>query len=485
MTFHSRKRELALLSRLCSSSRAELQILYGRRRIGKTRLLTHWMGQQESSLRVLYWVAEPSSSTEQLRAFSQALYRFSSPDFPVPVDFQYGSWDQVWDVLAQLARKERFVLIWDEFTYMLQADPSIAGKLQNAWDHVLSRTKLFFILTGSHLGMLHRHVLSHQAPLYGRASAHLRLEPLPFGVMKEFFPEYGADERVALYSIFGGVPAYWERIDPSVSVAENIRRQLLTPGNLMHDEPRLLLQDFVSEIHHYTSLLRGIAKNARTQKELSIFTGLPSGHVSKYLSVLREARFVERRIPVTSDERSRLGRYHLTDPYLRFYYRFLSERQSLLALGIQDQCLAEIRRHLRDYIGTHTWEELSREWVLRAGTRGKIPFLVDRVGSIWNAKAQVDVAGINSMEKTILLGECKWSPRKQRRAVLDTLAGKVAGVLPAGGKWDVLCMGFFRQGMHRVPDRLDIADSDTIRHVHPPGCVTLEELDRDLSEWSE
>ena len=252
-------------------------------------------------------------------------------------------------------------------------------------------------------------------------------------------------------------------------MSENIRPQLLTPGNLMHDEPRLLLQDFVSEIHHYTSLLRGIAKNARTQKELSNFTGLPSGHVSKYLAVLQEARFVERRIPVTADERSRLGRYHLTDPYLRFYYRFLSERQSLLARGIQDQCLAEIRKHLRDYIGTHTWEELSREWTLRAGTRGKIPFIVDRVGSIWNAKAQVDVAGINSMEKTLLLGECKWSPRKQKRSVLDTLAGKITQFLPAKGKWTVLCMGFFREGMHRVPDRLDVPDSDGIRLLHPPN----------------
>lgn len=485
MRFHGRTRELALLSRLASSSKAELQIVYGRRRVGKTRLLTHWIKQQKSRLRVLYWVAEPSSSTEQLRSFSQALYRFSSPDFPAPENFQYASWEQVWDALAQLARKERFVLIWDEFTYMLQSDPSIAGKLQNAWDHKLKQTKLFFVLTGSHLGMLQRHVLSHQAPLYGRASAHLRLDPLPFGISRRFFPKYDAAERVALYSIFGGVPAYWERIDPSESVTENLRRQLLTPGSLMHDEPRLLLQDFVSEIHHYTSLLRGIAKNARTQKELSNFTGLPTGHVSKYLSVLQEARFVERRIPVTADERSRLGRYQLTDPYLRFYFRFLSERQSLLAQGIQDQCLAEIRKHLRDYIGTHTWEELAREWTLRAGAQGKLPFLSDRVGSFWNAKAQIDVVGINRMERTLLLGECKWSPDKQKQTVLNNLAGKLGEVLPTKGKWRVQCVGFFRQGMHRVPDELPISADERVSELPPPRCITLKELDRDLAEWTE
>ena len=294
--------------------------------------------------------------------------------------------------------------------------------------------------------MMQRHVLSYQAPLYGRASALLHLQPFPFGITKSFFPDYDADERVVIYAIFGGIPAYWERLDSTATISENIRHQLLTPNNLLQAEPRLLLHDFLSDPHNYVGILLAIAHGARTQKEIAGRTGLPQSHVSKYLNVLRDAGFVERRVPVTESDQARTGRYHIIDPYLRFYYRFLSDRQAQLALGIQEQSLAEIKRHLLDFIGTHTWEELCREWVLRASALGVLPHLVDQVGSVWSKTAQVDVAGINSMEKTLVLGECKWSPAMMGTDVLDQLLSKVGRVVPQRGNWRVICLGFARGG---------------------------------------
>ena len=146
----------------------------------------------------------------------------------------------------------------------------------------------------------------------------------------------------------------------------------------------------------------GVARGDRTQKEISVRLGLAQGHVSKYLSTLRDAGFVERRVPVTAGESSRHGRYHVTDPYLRFYYRFLADRQAQLAMGEADMVLAEIKKHLLDFIATHTWEELCREWTLRAGARGLLDLAVDQVGSGWTKQAQVDVVALNSMEKTLM-----------------------------------------------------------------------------------
>jgi AAA+ ATPase superfamily predicted ATPase len=251
---------------------------------------------------------------------------------------------------------------------------------------------------------------------------------------------------VALYAIFGGIPTYWERVDTQGSVMDNIHSQLLTPGNLMQAEPRLLLQDFVRDPHNYIAILRAIAADARTQKEISSHTGLAQGHVSKYTSVLREAGFVERRTPVLSGKRSRLGRYHIKDPYLRFYYRFLSTRQAQLALNIKEPAQAEIERHLPRFIGTHTWEEISREWVLRSSAAGNLPFLVDQVGSSWTRDVQLDVVGVNQGEKRIILGECKWHAREAGRNVLQELVGKTEGILPDQGHWRVLYLGFSRSG---------------------------------------
>jgi hypothetical protein len=495
--FVGRDAELHLLDRLWERPGATLLILYGRRRVGKTRLLTYWLqrgaegeiGAHLPSRRVLYWVAEPSSALDQLRSFSQAVYNFANPAAPAPLDFTYATWSQAWQQVAALAQSERLALFIDEFTYLLEIDPSIAGQLQNLWDHTLSQANLFLVICGSHLGMMLRHTLSYQAPLYGRATAQLRLQPLPFGATARYFPRYDADERVAIYAIWGGIPAYWERVNSDLTIPENIRHELLTPNNLMQAEPRLLLQDFVSDPHNYVGILRAIANDARTQKEISAFTGLAQGHISQYLSTLQEAGFVERRVPVTQGERSRLGRYHIVDPYLRFYYRFLANRQTQLALGIQDQALEEIKRHLRDFIGANTWEELCREWLLRASAIGAFPRLVDQVGSVWTRAAQVDVAGINPMEKLLVLGECKWSAEPQGRSVLTGLVDKTAEVTPGQGQWQVYFLGFARAGWTVASQALAqelTASPPTDKHWRVNGMrlLDLAQVDQDLTAWA-
>jgi AAA+ ATPase superfamily predicted ATPase len=494
--FVGRETELQLLDRLWARPEATLLILYGRRRVGKTRLLTYWLhqrdagepGQAPPARRVLYWVAEPSSARDQLRSFSQAVYNFANPQAPAPEDFTYANWQQAWEQVAALAQVERLGLLMDEFTYLLEIDPSIAGQLQNLWDHTLSRTNLFLVICGSHLGMMLRHTLSYQAPLYGRATAQLRLQPLPFGMTARYFPGFDADERVALYAIWGGIPAYWERLDPAATLSDNIRHELLTANNLMQAEPRLLLQDFVNEPHNYVGVLRAIANDARTQSEIATFSGLTQGHVSQYLSILQDAGFVERRVPVTQGERARLGRYHIVDPYLRFYYRFLASRQSQLALGIQEQSLAEIKRHLRDFIGANTWEELCREWLLRASAQQLLPVVVDQVGSAWTRAAQVDVVGVNSMAKTLTLGECKWGLEPSGRGILTDLIAKTAEMAPSQGQWQVYYLGFARAGWTDASH----ACAQEVASAPPTGknwralgmrLLNLAQVDHDLTTW--
>ena len=462
-------------------------IVYGRRRVGKTRLLTHWL-QTDSIPNALYWVAQPSSAAAQLRQFSQALYRFENPEGTMLTTFSYQSWEQALEQVTRLAKTKRFTLIIDEFTYLLARKPELAGIFQNMWDHQLKQRNLMLILSGSHLGMMKKHILSYQAPLYGRATAQLHLQPLPFGMTKQYFPNYDAAERVAIYALFGGIPAYWERLDETLSISENIRLQLLTPNNLMQSEPRLLLQDFVREPDNYISIFNAIANGYRTQKEIKTFTGLVQEHISSYLNVLDGAGFIERRVPITAGVRSRQSRYHIVDPYLRFYYRFLASRQTQLALGVQEPVLAEIKRHLLDFIGTHTWEEICREWVLRAGAVGKLPFLVDQVGSYWDKTVQVDVAGINKMEKTLIMGECKWSPKQMGADVIKTLHRKTTAVVPSQGQWQVayvgMALGGWSEGVETAVYTNAVPKNGKNWQSTQTILVDLEEIDRDLADWS-
>jgi hypothetical protein len=485
--FIGRKRELELLQQAWESKRPELLILYGRRRVGKTRLLTHWI--QTSQARALYWVAEPTSAFDQLRSFSQALYNFANPGLPAPENFSYASWAQAFQQLASLAQPTRLAVVIDEFTYLLAVEGGLAGILQNTWDHLLKQANLFMVISGSHIGMMERHLLSYQAPLYGRASALLKLLPLPFAETRRFFPAYRPDERVAVYAMLGGIPAYWERFNPKLSIDGNIRHQFLTSNTLLQDEPRLLLQDFVTDAHNYVAILRAIAHGNRTPKEIAGYTGLEDKHVPAYLFRLVETGFVERRVPVIGSPALRSGRHYISDPYLRFYFRFLARRQAQLAMGIQDQSLEEIKRHLLDFIGTYTWEELCREWVLRASAMGKLPFLPDQVGSSWNKKVQVDVVGVNAMEKTLLMGECKWSPQVMGRSVLQELVEKTVALAPGEGQWRVYYFGFARSGW--TPEaRQYAAEYTQAEHqkanwrVMGMELLDLNRVDSDLAEWT-
>jgi AAA+ ATPase superfamily predicted ATPase len=334
--------------------------------------------------------------------------------------------------------------------------------------------------------MMQRHVLSYQAPLYGRATAKLHLEPLHFGDTIEYFPNFKAEERVALYAMIGGIPAYWERVGQNLSISENIRKLFLTPNTLLQDEPRLLLQDFLKEQRNYVAILKALAAGAATPTEISPQTGQPVSQIPQYLENLIETGFVVRKTPVTRPENTKLGRHVINDPFLRFYFRFLSPRQSQLAFGVQEQALDEIKRHLVDFIGTYTWEELCREWLLKASALKRLPFEADQVGSAWTKKAQVDVVGINRMEKTIYLGECKWGTHSCGRDIIVDLVGKTGEVIPPEGHWRVYYLGFARAGW---TDAAQTYAQETKGQqgsnwvIEGTELLQLEQIDQDLTKW--
>jgi AAA+ ATPase superfamily predicted ATPase len=202
--FVGRSRELEILDNLWQSSKARLLILYGRRRVGKTRLLTHWLQQHESD--ALYYVAEPASALTQLRSFSQALMNFIDPEVEVPPDFTFSSWELAFRQLALRAQERRFALFIDEVTYLIDVNPDFVGTLQKTWDLWLSNANLLLALAGSQMGLMRKYLLDYAAPLHGRATAQMQLPPLPYGTTKEYFPEYDATERVTLYAMWGGGP---------------------------------------------------------------------------------------------------------------------------------------------------------------------------------------------------------------------------------------------------------------------------------------
>ena len=443
--FVDRRQELDFLNSLLTRSHpgpAQLALMFGRRRVGKSELLLQWAAQ--SGLSYIYWEAVKENATQQrAHLFAKILH---VPVSSAPI---YRSWPELWDAAAPLLQGKGLpgkphILILDELPYIAEADSTMLSALQYAWDQHFQKSEIVIILCGSHVRVMET-LFARQSPLFGRMTAQWHLEPLPFSSLVEFFPKWEADERVAAYAILGGIPAYLNWLDPDLDLIGNIRQVILNPGSMFLAEPAFLLYDEVREPNSYLAILKAIGSGAHTLTEISERAFIPCTSVNFYLKTLQDLRLVERRLPVTQPKaergRSRSGRYHLGDPYFRFYFQFLDPFLSSSPFD-PDQVIEAVRRNLRAFVGATAFEDLARQWVWAQGKAGQLPFTPDNIGSHWSSRVQVDVVALNWKTHDILLSECKWGmDRVDRQVVRELVENKTPLVLkdlPEGGAgWKV------------------------------------------------
>lgn len=414
--FVDRQAELAFLNQRAAQSKAQLILLYGRRRVGKTRLLLHWA--QQSELSYTYWSAEKEPADLQRRKLYGQLQ-----SIPVRRTPLFDSWAELWTAVSEIVGDKKHILILDELPYALDSDRATLSALQHAWDHLFQHSNLIIVLCGSQVRVMES-ILYHQSPLFGRMTGQWHLQQLPFHSLQEFFPTYSAAERVALYALVGGVPAYLDWLDKKIGLVDNIRDVMLQGGSIFLAEPMFLLYDEVREPQSYLTVLKAIGEGNHTLKEIQTATMISTSHLSPYLTRLQELKLVERRLPMlmppAKRRKSRSGRYHLLDGYFRFYFRFIAPFAAQLPF-YPDPILAKVRNELRAFVGLTAFEELAQQWVQQQARRGKMPFMPEFIGRHWSRTVQIDVAAVNWRDKQVLLGECKWGDNPVTKQVAREL----------------------------------------------------------------
>ncbi len=477
MQFIGRKREFLALEHFYQTPEAGLMILFGRRRVGKTRLLTHFLESRQIS-GGLYWMATTHNSAYQLRDFSQALFQYDPRFAAAPsADFTFPDWEaalnQLADIVAQFSTPQ-FVVI-DEFTYLLRNDPALTSLIQKLWDHRLSKiANLRLVLTGSLVGMMEREVISYQAPLYGRATSLLRLRPLPYASVIDLFPERPADERVAIYAVTGGVPAYLNLFTRAKTFTSALRAECLIPGSIMLGDPAVMLHEQLKEPQSFESILSAIAGGYHKWGEIARMAGVTESSLSHYMRILEELELIERRDPILTSAEGRKGKYYLRDPFLQFYYRFMVPHLSKIERGYLDVVVDQISQDLRAFIGAYVFEELCREWTLAAGVTGQLGFEPEIVGSYWRQYrgqgVQLDVVAAKPRQKQLLIGEVKWGKDPVSRATLTDLIKRSQRMPQVAEGWQVQYILFAREGF-------TAAAADTARELGVQ-LVTLQEMEK-------
>jgi len=421
--FVDRQKELDFFDSILTRRRpgpAQLILLYGRRRVGKTALLLEWASRHD--IPHTYWAAEKEPAALQRRKLYARIQNIPIRQAPI-----FGSWAELWEAAANILGQRRHILILDELPYAAESDPATLSALQHAWDQNFQQSNLVIVLCGSQVKAMES-LQFRQSPLFGRMTGQWYLQPLSFSTLREFFPDWTAEERVAVYAVVGGVPAYLNWLDPSLSLTENIHQVILAEGGMFLAEPTFLLYDEVREPRSYLAALKAIGLGNHTLRDISNHTLIATSHLSAHLSRLQDLKMVERRLPATippaKRRRSRQGRYHLRDPFFRFYFRFIAPFHNYLPFDT-DRALDKIKQELRAFVGQTTFEELAQQWVIQQGKAGNLPFIPDIVGSHWSRHVQVDVVAVNWQARQIMLGECKWG--QSPRGILADAEGECRG----------------------------------------------------------
>lgn len=413
--FINRNQELNILENTLQSKRAEFFILYGRRRVGKTELLKQILKEKADAIYFVGRLEAPADMLERLSSITaeklgdERLARF--PFRSVDEAFHYFS------------EKQELVLILDEFPYMINTESSISSVLQDYWDHKIKNTMSKIFVCGSSISMMEKQFFNYSSPLYGRRTKQLNLQPLKFLSLKDFFPDSGLKDLIAIYAVFGGTPAYL--LEYEGDIFDTIKTRILKKEEFLYKDAEFVLREELREPRYYFSIIRSIAFGNATSGKIINDTGLSKDIVGKYLQVLQDLDIIERRVPVTEGVKSRSGIYKIKDNFFRFYFRFVFPNLEYVELEEPDHVMDEIRDEFPRYLGP-AFETIILE-ILREH-KDLLPMAFEKIGSWWKAGEEIDLVAVNEKTDEILFGEIKYTTRKMEIKVLNDLKKKAKEV---------------------------------------------------------
>ncbi len=465
MRFINRQKELRRLNAALevasgsSRSKAAFVAVWGRRRVGKSRLLTEWCQQVGG----LYAVAEQSSAKIQ-RAYLASAIAMRFPGF---ADVEYPDWRSLLDRLSSECQKRawRGPFIIDELPYLIESEPSLASILQRWVDH--SQWRPCFVVSGSGTHMMRGTVLNASAPLFGRANQAFALEPLSAGLLSEVFPDASSRWLVSAYAVWGGIPRYWElAADTGADIDAAVDWLALDPSGPLHHEPERLLREESPPATHLRPLLDVIGNGAHRLSEIAGRLGKPASSLSRPLVHLQNMGFIQRELPFASNPLSgKRSLYRISDPFLKFWFRVVAPNRAALA-SVPRQTRLEIFARYRSSLEAEAWESLCRQAVPRLSCESSA---VARLGP-WRSAArywrgglpEVDLVARSLDGKRLLVGEAKWSGRVRKHA--EHLMRRDLGHLPGINDHEIVRTLF-------VPDLPEGRDRIGDMHLADAGAV--------------
>jgi AAA+ ATPase superfamily predicted ATPase len=416
--FFGRKNELDSLEHQYRAKKFEFPVIYGRRRVGKTQLITHFIKDKKA----IYF--QGIIGTEKQNLDNLAKSYLEVIDTKGVKNANYISFQQLFEDLTQVIKHEKLILVLDEFPYLAQSYSSISSLLQYFIDQYWKSENFMLILCGSSMSFIEHQVLGYQSPLYGRDITRYKLLPFTFSETKSFLATSNED-TLLYYSVTGGVPFYLSYLQPHLGFKKNIEKLFLNKRGKLLEEPLNLLNMEVKDSASYVGILTAIATGSSKHNEIVTKSGLKPSLTTKMLGNLIELGIVERVLPMFSTN-NKQAIYHIKDSLYRFWFTFIANNIAYIETQRATVAWVLIERGINKYISIE-FEKVCRDWLMTQNNAGKLPAFFLEIGAWWGVNAQtkmmdeIDIVASGVDKDDLLLGECKYKNEKTSESVLKKL----------------------------------------------------------------
>jgi AAA+ ATPase superfamily predicted ATPase len=419
--FADREQELQFLESHCKTKIAELIIMYGRRRVGKTELALRF---SKNKLHI-YFLADCRPEIELMQELKQRVSNYLKDESFAKLNIK--DWIELFQEFTKWNKNQRIIIIIDEFPMLIEANHAIPSIFQKIWDQNLKNTNTMLILLGSSIAMMETQVQDYKSPLYGRRTAQWKLDPLKLFHLKPFFQTYDLETLIHVYGGLGGVPAYLQKFDPKLDFWQNVEQKILTKGEFLYEEAEFLLREELREPRNYASILKAIAQGARTYGEILNNTNMDKSMLSKYISVLEDLGFTKRIYPIGIKPKPRKSLHTIADNYLMFWFRYVFPNKAELETGNTNYILNKIREDYNTYLG-HTFEQATPDILIEMKRKNQLPFTFTTIGKWWFKNNEIDLIALDEEKETATFLEVKWSTltKQDCQRILKSLETKTA-----------------------------------------------------------
>ena len=425
--FIGRERELASLKEFYDKDGIGMTVIYGRRRIGKSTLITEFVKDKKT----IFYTAAKVGKNRNLELFSKQVVDLLMPGVE---DISFNTTEAVFDFIDKNIGDEKVVLVIDELPYWAERDDALLSILQKYIDTVWNDKNLKIILCGSALSFMEKKVLSEKSPLFGRRDSQIKLEAFNYLDAAKFVPDYSNEDKAICYGITGGVAKYLSMIDPEKSIDENIVRLFFRTDGYLYDETRNLLTQEFSDISIVNNIVEQIASGENTLNSIAGKIGEKEQTVLYSLEKLINVGLVEKKKCITDEKNKKKTQYVLKDYMFQFWYAFIPKATSVIEMGHGEVYYQKVVKPvLHSFMGS-VFEEMCRYYTLKQGITGEYGCFVTTVGTWWGVEnitdkngdirpqsADIDVVALSEIDKKAVIGECKFKNEKIDKGIYETL----------------------------------------------------------------